>query len=463
MEISEREGGDDMKLGKKYTSSVWFRFIVFSLLGFFFFLCPVKAGGELTIPLSVIIDWLYALSYEFWMQLMHVVLVGVPLLTIFAKLVKPGFIMKVPVLKRIFYDPSWIWVIFRVFGAVAAMMVVFEAGPEFIRGADTGATALDMVYWLGPLITVSTALMIFLTGFGFMEFVGVLAESFMRPFFRLPGRAALDCIASWLAAPPVAVLLTEQQHEQGYYSDREASIVATCFSLVGISAVLNHLRMLDVSKYFFPIYGLVCLAGVACAFVQVRIWPLVKIPDNYVTGTCKAADPKVPEGMTRFSYAVDEGMRKAESTSKVAPIMKQLRDDMLDVWLNLMPTIMAIATLGMIIATYTPVFKIITYPLVPILSLLNVPEAAAVAPTFIAGFPDQLMAAILGGRTVASEFSRFVIGVVTLNQLIYISETGAMIIKSKMPVNFWKLLVLFVERTVITLPFAIVGAMIFVG
>ena len=68
------------------------------------------------------------------------------------------------------------------------------------------------------------------------------------------------------------------------------------------------------------------------------------------------------------------------------------------------------------------------------------------------------MAAVVGGATVTSEYSRIVIAIVSLNQLIYMSETGALLMKSSLSINFKQLVIIFLERTIITLPFAMIAA-----
>ena len=41
--------------------------------------------------------------------------------------------------------------------------------------------------------------------------VGTLLSKVMRPVFNLPGRSAIDCIASWLGDGTIGVLLTRKQ------------------------------------------------------------------------------------------------------------------------------------------------------------------------------------------------------------------------------------------------------------
>jgi nucleoside recognition membrane protein YjiH len=112
---------------------------------------------------------------------------------------------------------------------------------------------------------------------------------------------------------------------------------------------------------------------------------------------------------------------------------------------------MAIGTAALVLAEHTPVFTWISAPMVPVLELLRLPEAAAVAPATIVGFADMFLPAVLIAG-VESELTRFVIGCLSLTQIIYMSEIGVLILKSSLPVSFAELAVIFVLRTAITLP-----------
>ena len=59
---------------------------------------------------------------------------------------------------------------------------------------------------------------------------------------------------------------------------------------------------------------------------------------------------------------------------------------------------------------------------------------------------------------VQSVKTKFVIGVLSLVQIIYLTEVGTIIIKSEIPLNFWKLLILFLERTLIAIPLIVLFA-----
>ena len=73
-----------------------------------------------------------------------------------------------------------------------------------------------------------------------------------------------------------------------------------------------------------------------------------------------------------------------------------------------------------------------------------------VASTMIVGFTDMLTPAILIAEC-ASDMARFIVAVVSVTQVLYLSEVGGLILGSKLPLNIWELFVIFLERTIISL------------
>ena len=120
-------------------------------------------------------------------------------------------------------------------------------------------------------------------------------------------------------------------------------------------------------------------------------------------------------------------------------------------WFGVLPVVKCIGTIDMMLANNTDIFAILGAPLVPWLELLQVPEAAAVSQTMIVGFTDMFTPSIIAAASVASPMSRFIVAVVSVTQLIYLSEVGGLILGSKIPVNILELFVLFLERTIISL------------
>ena len=87
------------------------------------------------------------------------------------------------------------------------------------------------------------------------------------------------------------------------------------------------------------------------------------------------------------------------------------------------------------VAEFTSIFTILGKPFEPILTVLRIPEAAEAAQTMIVGFADMFLPSILGAG-IESEMTRFVIAVVSVTQLIYMSEVGGLILGTKIPLKF---------------------------
>jgi len=129
----------------------------------------------------------------------------------------------------------------------------------------------------------------------------------------------------------------------------------------------------------------------------------------------------------------------------------------IDLWIGVIPVVMAIGTIAVAIAEYTPIFQWLGAPFIPILQLLGLPEAAAASQTILVGFADMFLPTVLGSG-IESEMTRFVIAALSVTQLIYMSEVGGLLLGSKLPVNMKDLFIIFLLRTLITLPIIAIAA-----
>ena len=118
---------------------------------------------------------------------------------------------------------------------------------------------------------------------------------------------------------------------------------------------------------------------------------------------------------------------------------------------DLIPIVIAWGTIALVIANYTPVFNWISYPMGLYMKLFGVKEAFAAATATLVGFTDMFIPALLLGG-ISSVKTKFIVGVLSLVQIIYLTEVGTIIIKSEIPLNLWKLFLIFTERTLIAIP-----------
>ena len=203
---------------------------------------------------------------------------------------------------------------------------------------------------------------------------------------------------------------------------------------------------------FVPFYLTVTFAGIFAAIIVPRIYPLSKKKDTYYNGETKKLDESIPEGYTALSWGYEQAIIKARKNSSISEFFIEGAKNVLEMWFGVLPVVMCMATIALIIATYTPVFKILGLPFVPILYLLQVPEALQASQTLVVGFADMLLPSVVASTTITSEMTRFIVAAVSVTQLIYMSEVGGVLLGSKIPVNIKELIIIFIERTLITLP-----------
>jgi len=274
----------------------------------------------------------------------------------------------------------------------------------------------------------------------------------MRPIFNLPGRSSIDCMASWLGDGTIGVLLTSKQYEEGYYSEREATVIGTTFSAVSITFCLAVISQVKLSHMFVPFYLTVCLSGIVAAILIPRIPPLSKKPDTYLNGGESKNSEVLPEGYTPFTWGLEKAVAKAKSNTDATNFIKNGLKNVLDMLLGVTPVVMGMGTSALILAEYTPIFKWLGVPFIPILNLLKIPEATLASQTIIVGFADMFLPSVIGGAIIQSEMTRFIIACLSVTQLIYISEVGGLLLGSKIPITLKDLFIIFLERTLVTLP-----------
>ncbi len=434
------------------------KFILGSAFGVLMFLVPIPQGDSFT----TLLDFLKTGLKNLMGVSMNYIIVGILVVSavmgVIDMVFKPDFIRKNTYLSKAFHTTPF-YLGSKILGAIFACMIVFGFGPEAVTSADTGVTMLDLCNTLLCIVVSFSFILPFLTDCGIMEFLGVLLRPVVRPLFHVPGRASVDLIASWFGASNAAVILTREQYMKGFYTKREAGYIMTNFSLVSIPFCLMIANTVNVSHLFPSFYLCICLVGIILAVIGIRIPPISTIPDTYQEKTGKQINEDLPENTKLLPYALEMSCQRAEKFT-LNKILSSGMEVVVGMFFDLVPVVMAWGMVALMIATYTPVFQWISYPIGLYLQLFGVEEAFAVAPAALIGFTDMFIPALLI-TGVESVKTRFIIGVLSLVQIIYMTEVGAIIIKSEIPLNFWKLLIIFLERTLIAIPLIVLFANLF--
>ena len=434
---------------KIFKNKSFYKFLIPSLIGMLLFVTPVNHGGNLTIPVAVMAN----LLLDFMGDGSTAVICGLISISAITTLIHRfrgiEFIKNNPKLDNLFGVKGF-WFAVRMTGFVFAVMMFSGIGPEIIIGDVTGGVVLyDLMPILVCVFFLAGILMSLLLDYGLLDFFGALLIKIMRPVFNLPGRSALDCVASWLGDGSIGVLLTSKQYENGFYSKREATVIATTFSAVSITFSLVVISEVGLEHMFLPFYGVVSLAGIAAAIIVPKLPPLSKVPDTYYTEVPHRED--IPENMSSFRYGLSLALKKGENAPGIGKFLKEGFENVMEMWFGTLPVILAMGTIALIVAEYTPVFSILGIPFIPLYKVLGIPEAAAASQTVIVGFADMFLPSVIAAG-FESEMTKFVVAATSVTQLIYMSEIGSIIMGSKIPVSLKNLFIIFIERTIVTLP-----------
>ena len=431
-------------------------FLIPSIIGIIIFMIPVKYDGNWTIIVKIFADFIAKILGDYLPALCTIIITISFVMSVLASF-NVKFIKENKLLNQTF-SVTPVWLVLRILGFIVVWMVVLKdklnLGPFFdMVVADESATFIlnELLTSLVIIFVIASMLLPLLLDFGLLEFIGAIFTKIMRPVFLIPGRAAVDCITSWIGDGTLGVMLTANQYESGYYSAKEAAIISTNFSAVSITFSLIVLSQVDMVDYFGVYYLLVCLVGIVCAIIIPRIPPLSLKKDDYVVDSTHDNEDMAENYSSSVKYGLDLAIKRAESHKGIGEFLKNGIENAFGMRFSVMPIVMIIGTASLVLANNTQIFEILGKPFLPLLNFLKVPESLAASKTMIVGFSDMFTPSIIAASTIQSQMTKFIVATISVTQLIYLSEVGGLILASSIPVNLFELFVIFIERTIISL------------
>ena len=415
------------------------------------FLVPFNIDGTTKVLLGVIADGINYYAGDRMRYFCVAVYLLSALLTVLFTFGPASIATRYPVFAATFRS-GVIAASLRVAAGVFAAMAFFSVGPLWITGEETGITAyFTIAAIIFCLIGAGAILMPLLTDYGLLELVGTLLRKPFQGIFRLPGRATIDTLASWVGSSSIAVLVTSRQYEGGYYTAREASVIATNFSVVSVPFVFFCADVAGVPQFGGSLYISMVLVGITCALITPRLPPLARMPDEYYAPVGQQIHEEVAAGTSAWQWARQEAMKRARGAPAPIPMLKSGLRTAFDLFFGMMPVAMTIEFFALVLYHHTPILHFITAPLVPLLKLMSLPDAVAAAPGVVIGFLDQFVPSVIAGG-IESPVTSFVLAGLSVTQLIFMAETGVLIHRSKIPLPLRYLGAVFVIRTIIALP-----------
>lgn len=343
-----------------------------------------------------------------------------------------------------------IWIVARCLSLPIAMLVVWgdpETFGVFLKYASLIVSHIAArLFFLALILSFLAPLLL---DFGFVQFVSVFVGPVMRPLFKVPGRSAVDCVASWLGSSSMAVVLTAKMHKHGYYSDKEAAIMVSSFSLAGIYNIYAVTMLLDISYAFGWLLGVIYMTMLIIALVLPRIWPLCSIPDRYQNGEKRQETEHDPlrHGTSLWRRAIAHGENKARHMTLGFYVQETLWI-MVPLIFTTIPLMITAGSFLMLVAEWTPILNILSRPLVMVISSLGAPEALLIGESTVLAFIDHYLAVALGQQLFTAQ-ARFLCVALTTVGLLNMTEVGLHVWHSSIPLKFWHMLVVYVIRVII--------------
>ena len=434
---------------------VWIKMMVGSILGVCFFMLPFSWDGEMTLPIALLQKTLSA-PVETLLPLVVVLLMVLSGVGSLAATLSKGAGLN-EYLKRIFVAPM-VSVLLRLAGAAFAILVYWHWGPESLWGEYTGKIIIiDLMPSLLVVFFLATTMLPFLLDFGGVEFVGVYLQPTFIKLFKLPGRASVLTTTSWIGSGTNGIIAAELDYKKGLYTAREISILCLGFGTISLPAVFIYSTSIggvEEGNFLYFVFTLFVVSAVS-TMILARIPPLSTKANEYYQGKMNAIlSAPVDESKSKFETAKGIAYRKAMKAPSIGEILKDGVATTFNLYMTVFPLIVLIAILALVLAEHTPFFKIVAAPIVPVLLFIGLPEAVNAAPAFLVGFADLLLP-FLAAEGIESQLTKFVICVTGTVTVICMSETGAILLKSSIPLTLLDLLIVFLQKTIISVPIAL--------
>lgn len=332
--------------------------------------------------------------------------------------------------------------------------------PEVVVGASTGGSVFPpIVLGVFGIILVGAVFMPFLLNYGVLEIIGAILEPLMRPLFKVPGKAALDAVTSFVSSSSLGVMITNRLWKKNVYTDKEMVAIMTGFSAVSIGFAYLVINTAGLGNQFVKVYAWSFVLVFIMEMILVRIPPVCKKKDVYYNGKVQTEEERKESAKFNLQM-IPRGCSRAVKRAYIAKgvtkdVTASVKDSAL-VMPQVLTMLSAIGLSGLILAEYTPVFDWIGLAFQPLIKLLQIPDAAAIAPSLPVGIAEMFLPVLLiaGEVEVLSVKARAFVTIVSMVQIIFFSETGTVMLATKSPVKFWELIVCFLERTILAMPMA---------
>jgi nucleoside recognition membrane protein YjiH len=280
----------------------------------------------------------------------------------------------------------------------------------------------------------------------------------LRPLYRVPGKAAIDAVASFVGSFSVAIYLTNKLYNANIYTNKDASIIVTGFSTVSATfmiVVAKTAGFMDIWTFYF--FSTLIITFTVTAVV-VRMWPISRIDDSYRDGKEKQ-EVVLPGNL--FINAVEAGLKRASEPQAIHKSLWENLKGGIAMCFTLSPCIASIALAAFILVQKTAVFDIfglIFAPFTYLLSLIGLPEHLMVSKACAMVLGEMFVPNIVVASLPAA--SKYVVAVVSVSAILFFGGSIPCVLATNINIKIWQIIVIWFERTVLSILFAGIVALI---
>ncbi|WP_432205624.1 YjiH family protein (plasmid) [Cetobacterium somerae] len=432
---------------KKVKKSDIMKYIFLNFIGIFMFFIPITLHNKNTIPLDHIASFITT-SFPEIIKIYILILMGIGAF-------RPLFVEK----NWLKNKTSLFFTIAKLCGFAIGVSTFLSIGPKALFEKDMLPFLFDkLVTPLSVVIPLGGAFIIFLVGFGLLEFMGVLMENVMRPIFKTPGKSSIDAVASFVGSYSIGLLITNKVYTDGKYSLKEAAIIATGFSTVSATFMIVVAKTLDsIEIWNFYFWSCILITFLVTA-ITVRLFPLNKIPNIYYENQ-KFQDEIVEDG-TIFGRAFLSGINSAQRNDESVCIqfLKNYKEGFI-ITAGILPSIMSIGLLGLVLAKYTPIFDFIGYIYLPFTKILGFENPHLIAKALSTSIAEMFLPAIL--VTKEGMLAKYVVAIVSISEILFFSASIPCILSTDIKIKVTDLIIIWIQRVILSLVLATIFGYIF--
>lgn len=423
------------------------KYIFLNLIGVFMFFIPITVQKKNTIPLDHLANFITT-SFPEIIKIYILILMGLGI--------------AIP----IFIEKNWsknktnlFFTIAKLCGFFIGICTFFNIGPDILFEKDMLPFLFDkLVTPLSVVIPLGGAFIIFLVGFGLLEFMGILMENVMRPIFKTPGKSSIDAVASFVGSYSIGLLITNKVYMDGKYSLKEAAIIATGFSTVSATFMIVVAKTLGLIEYWnFYFWSCIFITFLVTA-ITVRLFPLNRVKNSYYENR-KFQDEAIKNGNI-FERAFISGINSAQKNNEPVFLrfLKNYRDGFI-ITAGILPLIMSIGLLGLVLAKYTSIFDFIGYIYLPFTKILGFENPHLIAKALSTSIAEMFLPAIL--VTKESLIVRYVVAIVSISEILFFSASIPCILSTNIKIKITDLLIIWVQRVIFSLILATIFGHLF--